>query len=484
MHGKTLLLLLLSAACSWVSAEPDDLKSCVHFMAPAQKSVITVPVCTLGVDSFCKPIEKVEIRARFCPQGSDTLLEKNIATITRYPFLKAWDLSSIPNQLAMGVGVLIIVNFADGDAYGLHREGIFLAHQAVSYIPEKQIPYDYQGLREFPPDTIHIVPVKHGTSGFAQMYWNEKAIAVRVTVIDRSFKASAAPKSLEQAGVEILIDPAKKRSPYPTDDIMRFVIPLAGKPHRITYQPLFKDERTYLLKQSVVRGAFDCSIEKKNREGFTVQFSIPSYLFGKSLPREMGYNIIVRTANRKASSLVNAANGYNHYSPLLWPSLTVQPKPLAKARWLILLVSFVAGFSLPLLVYFVFRVLTKDRPRILLIRRPEAEKRRFEKIKEVLDQHVTSSDLAAADIASRFSMTSRQLGTSIKKATGLSFLSYAMYLRTEIVCERLRSSHSSEASIAESCGFRNVKEMARWFRRFHHMTPLNFRKLQQVTQMK
>jgi transcriptional regulator GlxA family with amidase domain len=66
----------------------------------------------------------------------------------------------------------------------------------------------------------------------------------------------------------------------------------------------------------------------------------------------------------------------------------------------------------------------------------------------------------------------------------MSFMNYAMYLRTEIVRERLRSSFSSEASIAENCGFRNVKEMDRWFRRFHHMTPQNFRREQQVTQTK
>jgi transcriptional regulator GlxA family with amidase domain len=67
--------------------------------------------------------------------------------------------------------------------------------------------------------------------------------------------------------------------------------------------------------------------------------------------------------------------------------------------------------------------------------------------------------------------------------TGMSFKNYVMYLRTEIVCERLRSSHSSEVSIAETCGFKNVNEMERFFQKFHHTTPYNFRKTQQITQL-
>jgi AraC-like DNA-binding protein len=482
MRRSICFIVFLLTIVVAVFAVPDVLKKCIRFKAPDQKSVITIPVCTLGVDSSCKEIEKVEIRARYCPNGADTLIETNIGTITKPPFLKIWDLSAIPNQLAIGVGVLIIVTFADGDAYGLHREGIFLAHQSITYPPEQQVPYEYPGTNEFPADTVRIVQGKTGAIGFAQIYWNEKGVTFSVSVNDTLLDTSASQKILEQSGVEILVDPVRKKRPYPTDDIMRFIVPLAGKPYRITYQPIFNDGQTYQLKLAIARGAFEYSIEKKNRTGFTVVFSIPCYLFGKSLPSDMDYNIIVKTTNRKLLSLINSGNGYNHYSPLLWPSLTILPKPLVKTRWIILLVSFLAGFFMILSGYAVVVLLTNSRPRVILIRVPDAEKRSFEKLKEALDRHVIQKDMTSASIASELNISPSQLETTVKKSTGMKFKNYAMYLRTEIVCERLRSSYSSEASIAESCGFRNVKEQERWFRHFHHMTPQNFRRIQQVTQ--
>jgi AraC-like DNA-binding protein len=475
---------LITAAVFSAAAAPEELDKCVHFRAPEQKSVITIPVCTLGVESACKEIEQVEIRARYCPSGSDTLVERAIGSLTTPPFLKIWDLAQIPNQLTFGVGVLIIVNFADGDAFGLHREGIFLAHQPIYYPPACQVSYDYYGTKVFAADTVRIIPSKTGATAFARMFWSEKGITFNVSVHDTLFDSSASQKILEQRGIEILIDPSKKRSPYPDDNIMRLVVPLAGKPFLIVYQPVFNNYQTYQLKQSITPVNVYCSIHYLHRSGFTVDVSIPRYLFRTSLPRDANYNIIAKTSRNSISSLVNVGNGFNHFSPLLWPSMTLLPKPLFKARWLILLVSFLAGLLLPLLGYACFTMLTKDRPRVILVRRPDAEKRAFEKIKETLDRYVTRKDLSADVVAPEVNMVARQLETAVKKATGLSFRKYAMYLRTEIVCERLRSSFSSEASIAESCGFRNVREMARWFRRFHHMTPQIFRKEQQVTQAK
>jgi AraC-like DNA-binding protein len=477
-------LLLATAVFSSTAAASVELDKCVNFKAPEQKSVIAFPTCTLGVDSSCKKIETVEIRARFCPSGSDSLVERVIGFLTSPPFLKVWDLSRVPNQLTFGVGVLIIVNFADGDAYGLHREGIFLSHQPMSHPPVREISYAYHGTKEFPADTVRLVPSKTGATAFFQMYWSEKGITFNVSVRDTLFDSSASQKILEQSGIEILFDPSKKQSPYPDDDIMRFVVPLAGKPYLVAYQPIFKNSQTYQLKQSITPVNLDYSVQSLHRSGYTVVASIPRYLFRASLPHEAGYNIIVKRSDNSVSSLVNVSNGFNHYSPLLWPAITLSPKPLFKTRWLVLLASFMAGLLISLLGYAGFIVLTKDRPRVILVRCPDSEKLAFEKIKEILDRHVTRKDLSADMVGPELNMASKQLETAVKKTTGMSFMNYAMYLRTEIVRERLRSSFSSEASIAENCGFRNVKEMDRWFRRFHHMTPQNFRREQQVTQTK
>jgi AraC-like DNA-binding protein len=478
---STILLFLAFAA----PAAGDDLNKCVAFRAPEQKAIITAPACTLGVDSACKAIEKIEVRVRYFPGNSDSAIVTTIGRVTQPPFLKIWELKNIPPQLSVGIGVIIEVAFADGDAYGLRREGIFLAHQANEKPATVSLPYEYSGSTIFTSDTIRMRSPEPKITAFAQMYWNEKAITARVTVSDSAFDTTAADKLLEQMWVEILFDPAKKRRPYPTEDIMRFVLPLSGNPSKVVYQPLFRDGETYQLKQAATRSTLDCHIEKNSRSGFTMQFSIPTYLFGKSLPQEMGYNIIAKAPDGAGkivtASLVNT-DGYNNYSPYLWPDFTIAAKPYFKARWLLWLLSFLAGLFVSLSVHFVSLAVLKDRPRLLMVKHTEPEKRAFEKAKDVIDRHITRKDMTIAEIAAELNITPKQLATTIKKMTGLSFKNYAMYLRTEIVCERLRSSHSGEATIAESCGFRNVNDMERCFQRFHHLTPQNFRKTQQLTQ--
>jgi transcriptional regulator GlxA family with amidase domain len=56
-----------------------------------------------------------------------------------------------------------------------------------------------------------------------------------------------------------------------------------------------------------------------------------------------------------------------------------------------------------------------------------------------------------------------------------------MRSRIEIAKERLRSSNSSEAAIADMCGFKSVSEMEKYFRRFCHTSPYKYRVEQQVT---
>jgi transcriptional regulator GlxA family with amidase domain len=83
-------------------------------------------------------------------------------------------------------------------------------------------------------------------------------------------------------------------------------------------------------------------------------------------------------------------------------------------------------------------------------------------------------------IAQKLDLQAQQVEHLIKKHKGKSFKDYIMFLRIEIAKERLRSSHASEKSIAESCGFKNVIEMEKYFFRFCRITPYKFRKENQV----
>jgi AraC-like DNA-binding protein len=480
--GQTLPALLI-ILFTILPAVGDDTTQCVKYKVPAQKSVVTAPVCTLGVDSTCKPIVKAEISVRYFPPDSDAAVVTTIGTLWSPPFVKAWDLKKIPNQLFIGIGAIIDVTFSNGETARMRREGIFLAHRQPETPPTYSLPYEFSDGRTFAGDTISF-PSQPLT--FARAFWNEHSITFKVEVADSLFRGNEPASLLEQMGIEILLDPSHKRRPYPTEEVMIFVIPLSGKPYRVTYKPVFGDSGNYRLDQFSIRGNFDYSIERKEGKGFGVTFAIPYYLFGKSLPQEMGCNVIAKIADAKGKIVPSSwidAKGYNNYSPYLWGTVAVAPKPLVKTRWIILAAAFAGGLFLTLFFYFVSIAIFRDRPsKPLLIKRSKDEDKIFEQIKMAMDHHIIRHDLSIKEIAAELNLPPKKLIAVVKKVTGLSFKKYLMYLRTEIVCERLRSSHSGESTIAESCGFRNVKEMVGYFKKFHHMTPNNFRRVQQITQ--
>lgn len=464
----------------------DDLSKCLTFKAPAQRSIITVPSCTLGVEESCKPIHRTAIKVRYFPENSDTTVVKTLSHIYRSPFQQIWDLAKIPNQLFVGIGIIIEVNFVDGDVAGLFREGIFLAHKGVTYPDDRPVFYEYPGSPTFSGDSS-VVPIDSSRSVQSQLYWNEKSITFRIRVNDPSFSSNVAEDVFEKCGVEVCIDPSLKRRPYPTEDVMIYAIPLSNKPvSRITYKPVFSDSGNFRLNAGSLRSAFEHSSSLEDGEGFTVTFSIPSYLFGKNVPDKMAYNIIAKTSDSNGAvhtASIIGAGGYNNYSPYLWHTLAVVPKPFFKTRWILWLFSFLAGLAFPLVIYGCVRLFVKDRPVLLHINRPEEKNKVFQRVKDAIHLHITNHEVSVADIAAELASPPKHIESMVRKVTGMSFKNYVMYLRTEIVCERLRSSHSSEVSIAESCGFKNVNEMERFFRKFHHTTPFNFRRTQQISQL-
>jgi len=463
---------------------PADGSKCPRFQVPAQKAFITAPVCTLGVDTSCKTVAKTEIRVRYIPVNSDTAVEVtlNEKYYPKLPYRYIWDMKEIPNQLFFGLGVIIDVAFTDGTITSLRREGIFLAHQKIAYPVQKTLNYEVPGTKSFPKDTI-IIPSTSITA-FAQQYWNEDSLTTRVEVLDPSFRANAPASVLGKTSIEIMIDPAHKQKPYPTEDVLIFVVPLAGKPYRVTYTPFFSDSGNFQLDSTPKRSNFDYSVEKKDKKGFVVVFSIPRYLFGKTIPENLGLNIIANTVNDSgkvvSSSWINAKD-LDNYSPLLWGSVAVNPKPVLKAQWIIWVAFFLAGLAIPIIINFFLLVMIKDRPKVLYIKHTKEEKELFEKAKDAIDRFITGKGMTIQDVANEIQITPARLEKIVKKVTGISYRNYIGYLRTEIVCERLRSSHSGEDAIAESCGFANPRDMSRVFRKYHHMTPANYRKLQQVT---
>ena len=477
------LILFVVLAVSASGAE-ESLQECVQFKVPPPKSIIPVPVCTLGVDSSCRPIKITEIMVRYFPAGSESAIIDTIAHLDRSPFRYAWNLTQIPNQLAIGIGVLIEVTFADGEVYGARREGIFLAHKPVDYPSLKAVSYDYPGTVEFPKDTIQIPMTDSAASAFARMYWNENGLVARISVLDPRFDSSKAAPLLDRMGIELLIDPLKYRLVFPSEDVLILSVPLAGKTARLTYQPTFNDDGTFQLNLVKTSSHFNHYIEIRDHNGFTVTCTVPAFFFGKALPREMGFNIVVRsvdTGNRIVTSSLIHESGYNNYSPFIWPVLATLPQPISKVGWIVWLACFLAGLAASLLFCLISASLAKESPYVILSKQPDQEREEFAKIKEVIDRSILQPWLSVDGIANELQMPPNRLKAAVRRATGMPLKLYAMYLREEVVYERLRSSDSTEEAITKSCGFLDVKEMRRYFQQFYRISPFNFRKAQQIT---
>jgi AraC-like DNA-binding protein len=475
----SLPLVFLIIECAWA----DDLQQCVRFLAPEQRSTIHAPVCTLGIAASCKPIAQVEIMVRYIPAHANSAIVDTIARLKGPSFCYLWNLSSIPNQLTMGIGIIIEVTFTDGEMFGTRREGIFLAHQKIDYPVLKPLAYDFPQTSSFTQDTFEIPVADLSCREFAQMYWNERSIVARVVVRDPFFNSGPGDNLLDRMGIQICADPEKKRSLYPSDKVLIVSVPLSGQPFRQTFQPTFNDDGTYQLDSIKTRLNLSYFVDKQTNKGFSLTVTIPAYLFGKSLPPDMGFNIVVTTndayGNLVVSSFINA-EGYNNFSPRLWPTLTLLPKPITKVYWIIWLVCFLAGIVAPLLVYLIYASFTKASPEIMLGRRSDAEQKEFGRIRKIIDLLILQPDITGAKIAGELQISQQHLKKQVKRATGLSFMDYCAYLRTEIVCERLRSSDATDKVIAATSGFRDVKEMRRCFRRFYRMSPENFRETQKI----
>jgi YesN/AraC family two-component response regulator len=96
-------------------------------------------------------------------------------------------------------------------------------------------------------------------------------------------------------------------------------------------------------------------------------------------------------------------------------------------------------------------------------------------------ERVTDRTVTLEDLAKKLAINPKKIQRLLKRDRRESFKDFLNHSRIEIAKERLRSSHSSEASIASSCGFENVDEMEKYFKKFVHTTPYKFREEFQVT---
>ncbi|MDR2577585.1 MAG: AraC family transcriptional regulator [Chitinispirillales bacterium] len=470
-------VLAVACAASVVRAQ----SNCISFEAPLAGSVFSTPSCTIALRVDCPNVTRVDLQARYFPEGSDSALIVSLGTITRPPFKLVWNTHNLPNQLFAGVGILAEA-LISGEAPRIARqEGIFLTHSPVA---RKTVPVPYS------PSSVKVAKETHAQSfslgdprrsAKSMVVWNERELVVHVTVNDPSFYTNQPGRNNAEAGLEILIDPARGRAPYPAEGTMYFTVPLSGSPFRTDYR-VEKDDGTFRLVPQSSRVAYPHHVGLGEFRGYNFRFAVPRESFGGRIPDTIGLNLVLNVPDddgRIQKISLAGSSVYEIYSPFIWSDYYRLSKPLLMNAALQWIVFPAAGFLLALLIYALISKLR--RPQLLSsFERTEEERIAFERVNNIIERELVRADLKIDYVAHNCGMEPQALSNLIKRNTGFTFINYLLFCRTEVAKERLRSSRSSEKSIADLCGFSSALEMEKCFIKFHRTTPYKFRTQQQV----
>jgi len=454
---------------------------CLTFESPLAGSVYSAPSCTVSLNVDCGNVSRVELQARYYPENSDSAVIVPLGNISRPPYKLIWNTSNMPNQLFTGIGILAEAMLSNGTTQVARQEGIFLTHNPIRRAASP-IPYS--------PSASSV-----NTDAFARKFdmggaqrsassvvaWNEKEVSIHVAVKDPSFYSNQPGRNIADAGLEVLIDPARRRSPYPADSTLFFVVPLSGTPYRISYRAEIAGGAFKLVPQTSAV-SYPYSVGRSEFKGYNISLSIPKEAFGKAIPDTIACNMVLRILDdhgqvHKIS--LSGGNVFEMYSPFCWPDYYRLHKPLLMNAGLQWFIFSAAGFLMALGIYLLISKLRK--PHLLSnFERSEEEKTAFDRVNSVIEQELIRKDLKIDYVAGQCGMEPQALNGLIKRSTGFTFVNYLLFCRTEVAKERLRSSRSSEKSIADLCGFASAMEMEKCFAKFHHTTPYKFRAQHQV----
>jgi AraC-like DNA-binding protein len=483
LSALTPVIILLSAVLTLLLAPAAAAQpNCIMFEAPLAGSIYSTPSCTVSLKVECAGVTRVDLQAQYRPEGSDSTVIVTLGTLSRPPYKLIWNTANLPNQLFTGIGILAEATISGAPSQIARQEGIFLTHNKPErkIIPIPYMPNAQNAGKEAAAQKFNISDPQK--SAVASVVWNEKELTFHVNVKDPSFYSTQPGRNMADAGLEILIDPARKKAPHPADGTMFFVIPLSGAPYSIDYRAEIADGAFKLVPNSA-RVNYPHNVGISEFRGYNIRFSIPREAFGRTFPDTIGCNIVLRLLDDngqvKKIALSGGSNMFEMYSPFIWHDYYRLPKPLLMNTALQWFIFSAVGFLLALAVYALISRMRK--PQLLSnFERSEEEKRSFERVNTVIEQELVKKDLKADTVANKCGMDVQALSNLIKRNTGFSFINYLQFCRTEVAKERLRSSRSSEKSIADLCGFASAMEMEKCFLRFHHTTPYKFRTQQQV----
>ena len=483
---RCLTILFIAAALSTAQTSLSSTESAValsglRFTAPLVGSILQNDLCTLAIAACDTCTGPLTIKAIYTGTGGmrDSIL---LGTISNPPYNLLWNIRELPDQFLGDLTLQAELPLVNGiDTLRARRDGIFIIRHPILR-PRHVVPYINH--RVGFPSAISGFAIKTGNNNTvkinAELYRNDNGIKCIVTVIDPAFSTQAPEVLLRLCGITVLLEPSITNRPVPDEKTFAFFSPLSGTPIRIFYQSDFSENGFNLLRSTIPYTA-KSQIKTENGKGFTIELHIARALFGNTLPDSMGCNILVTTMAAGQTINYSWSGGYGRQmlSPATWGILQFQPRSLLNSLMVWWLLAYSLGCAAIIGGYILYtRFFPRGLPPEIAAALPVTTN--FKAIKNMIAKNLTNREFTIAQATQQSELKAGALNALTRKATRLSFRDYLFQCRAELAKERLRSSHSSEVSIAEQCAFASVSEMERYFKKFYHTTPYNFRKEYQI----
>lgn len=456
--------------------------SCLSITAPAPKSYLTQPLCTIAIKT-CPQVLSVTIAAQYTGKDGTTQDIASLGTLDKRPYVIIWNTDSIPEQLMTGMAIVAQADLPTGQTIAARSEGVFLVK------PRAPVPAciirQRDGLAMLRGDTVVISGKNESEKAIVSVQWNSAALTFDIRVVYPDLKSDLSAESLAGFGCEILVDPSSIALPYPSDSVIALDIPLSGKPSRRYYRPLFASDGSYRLTVQNKKQDLPITITPVPGKGWRLQCKMPLARTLKA-GQIVRCNIVIKTPTAVPDGKYSWAgiSNMDRYAPLHWTELKLEKSNFLIGSLFLWIASFLValGFTVGIggLIF-----LRRRRIRASSMRPPETipEEHReiLERIRVHIEQTLIVKNATLEGAAAALSLPERTVDRLCKRYYGWPFISCLMLSRVEVARERLRSSNAMEKSIAEQCGFESEAEMEKCFLKFYRTTPAKFRAEQQVT---
>jgi len=476
--NQLLIFAIVVPLCFPLFSQTSD-TSCLVLDAPKQGNTISSPTCTVSVHA-CNKISGIQFRAQYRSPGKLTDTTIFIGSIANPPFKFSWNIEQMPNVLYQGITLTAEAMNKNGSRQTVNKQGIFFAHRPIIR-PLTFIQFGSESGAQLFSQSRSSDRFPATIQAFS--YYDRSNIHFTIkTMVAITFSTQPAA-ALSEWGVDIGIDTRLNHQAYPSDSILFLSFSLNGNSEQTIFKPLCDPDGAFTITKQ--KKSIQCPFDliKDDGKGFTMDIDVPKDLLGNIVPDSFACNVIVKLPGDSFSvAAVSWANalGNNAYCPIVWSTVRLRPAPFYHIYIFQWLLAFAAGILCIALIGLVIFLINKRATTFEQFEQTEEEKKLTDQIYQYLEETITKKEISLVWLAQKLNIPPKKIEWLLKKFKGKSFKDYAMVLRIEIAKERLRSSHASEKSISDSCGFKNVSEMEKYFVKFCRTTPYKFRKENQV----